>query len=382
MSPIKILQIFTVLNKGGAETNLMNYYRNMDRSQFQIDFLVHRENGFFEEELIKSGSKIFRLPAILPWKLKEYKKAVKNFFEEHNDYDIIHGQCSELGVFIYEEAKRRGIPVIIAHAHNNRMDRDKKLLFRLMWKKRMRKSINAYFTCGKEAAENLFGKKLSEKSYQMNNAIEVEDFQFNQEVREKKRKELQAEDTINLVNIGRFNTQKNQSFLLEVFAELIKRNKKYKLFLVGQGELESQLREKAKQLQIEQDVEFLGLRNDVPELLQAMDIFLFPSLHEGFSVAFVEAQTTDVKAVISDGVPQESILIPENVTVIPLKNSAQQWAEKIAEINNFERKNVATLIKEKGYDIKENAQKLEKKYKELVKQYKKILTLYHPNQNQ
>ncbi|MFN3772682.1 glycosyltransferase family 1 protein [Cloacibacterium normanense] len=382
MQPIKILQIFTVLNKGGAETNLMNYYRNMDRSQFQIDFLVHRETGFFEDELIKSGSKIFRLPAILPWKLKEYKKAVKNFFDEHNDFDIVHGQCSELGVFIYEEAKRRGIPVIIAHAHNNRMDRDKKLVFRLMWKKRMRKSINAYFTCGKEAAENLFGKKLAEKSYQMNNAIEVEDFQFNQEVREKKRKELQAEETINLVNIGRFNTQKNQSFLLEVFAELIKLNKKYKLFLVGQGELESQLREKAKQLQIEQDVEFLGLRNDVPELLQAMDVFLFPSLHEGFSVAFVEAQTTDIKAVISDGVPQESILIPENVTVIPLKNSALQWAEKIAEINNFERKNVAALIKEKGYDIKENAQKLEKKYKELIQQYKKIPTLYHPNQNQ
>ena len=368
--PIKILQIFTVLNKGGAETNLMNYYRNMDRSQFQIDFLVHRETGFFEEELIKSGSEIFRLPAILPWKLKEYKKAVKNFFEEQNDYDIIHGQCSELGVFIYEEAKRRGIPVIIAHAHNNRMDRDKKLVFRLMWKKRMRKSINAYFTCGKEAAENLFGKNLARYSYQMNNAIEVEDFQFNEVVREKKRKELQAEETINLVNIGRFNTQKNQSFLLEVFAELVKRNKKYKLFLVGQGELESQLREKAKQLQIEQDVAFLGLRNDVPELLQAMDIFLFPSLHEGFSVAFVEAQTTDIKAVISDGVPQESILIPENVTVIPLKNSALQWAEKIAEINNFERKNVATLIKEKGYDIKENAQKLEKKYKELIQQYK------------
>ena len=381
MSPIKILQIFTVLNKGGAETNLMNYYRNMDRSQFQIDFLVHRETGFFEEELIKSGSKIFRLPAILPWKLKEYKKAVKNFFEEHNDYDIIHGQCSELGVFIYEEAKRRGIPVIIAHAHNNRMDRDKKLVFRLIWKKRMRKSINAYFTCGKEAAENLFGKNLARYSYQMNNAIEVEDFQFNQEIREKKRKELQAEETINLVNIGRFNTQKNQSFLLEVFAELIKRNKKYKLFLVGQGELESQLREKAKQLQIEQDVEFLGLRNDVPELLQAMDIFLFPSLHEGFSVAFVEAQTTDIKAVISDGVPQESILISENVTVIPLKNSAQQWAEKIAEINNFERKNVADLIKEKGYDIKENAQKLEKKYKELIQQYKKVPPLSHPNEN-
>ena len=370
MSPIKILQIFTVLNKGGAETNLMNYYRNMDRSQFQIDFLVHRETGFFEEELIKSGSEIFRLPAILPWKLKEYKKAVKTFFDEHNDFDIVHGQCSELGVFIYEEAKRRGIPVIIAHAHNAKMDKDKKLLFRLMWKRRMRKSINAYFTCGKEAAENLFGNKLSEKSYQMNNAIEVEDFQFNQEVREKKRKELQAEETINLVNIGRFNTQKNQSFLLDIFAELIKRNKKYKLFLVGQGELESQLREKAKQLQIEQDVEFLGLRNYVPELLQAMDVFVFPSLFEGFGIAFLEAQAADLKCVVSDNIANEAHIIKNNIVELSLKKNATFWAEKITNIHNFERKDVTIQIKNAGYDIQQNAKKLEKKYKELIQQYK------------
>ena len=224
MKPIKILQIFTVLNKGGAETNLMNYYRNMDKNEFQMDFLVHRENGFFEQEILNSGSKIYRLPPILPWKLKEYKRAVKDFFDQHSDYDIIHGQCSELGVFIYEEAKRRNIPVIIAHAHNNRMDRDKKLVFRLLWKKRMRKSINTYFTCGKEAAENLFGKELAKKAFQMNNAIEVENFKFNVEVRNQKRAELNANETINIVNIGRFNSQKNQLFLLDIFAEILKIN--------------------------------------------------------------------------------------------------------------------------------------------------------------
>lgn len=366
MSPIKILQIFTVLNKGGAETNLMNYYRNMDKNEFQMDFLVHRENGFFEQEILNSGSKIYRLPPILPWKLKEYKRAVKDFFDQHSDYDIIHGQCSELGVFIYEEAKRRNIPVIIAHAHNNRMDRDKKLVFRLLWKKRMRKSINAYFTCGQEAAENLFGKKLSEKSYQMNNAIEVEDFQFNQEIREKKRKELQAEETINLVNIGRFNSQKNQLFLLDVFAEIIKKNTNYKLFLVGDGELKTQILEKIKKLKIERNVELLGIRNDIPELLQAMDVFLFPSLFEGLPVSLVEAQATGIQCVISDGVPAESILVKENVKVISLKENAEQWANKILEIKNFERKDVSEIIKEKGYDIKENAKKLEEKYRELL----------------
>lgn len=366
MKPIKILQIFTVLNKGGAETNLMNYYRNMERSQFQIDFLVHRESGFFEDEILNAGSKIYRLPPILPWKLKEYKKAVCDFFDKHQDYDIVHGQCSELGVFIYEEAKRRNIPVIIAHAHNNRMDRDKKLVFRLLWKKRMRKSINQYFTCGKEAAENLFGKKLALQSYQMNNAIEVENFKFNQEIRTQKRAALNADETINIVNVGRFNTQKNQLFLLDVFAEIIKQNNNYQLFLVGLGDLEVKLKQKVKDLNLQDKVNFLGLRNDVPELLQAMDVFMFPSLHEGFSVAFVEAQTTGIKCVISDGVPVESVLIKENVTIIPLKENAKHWAKKILEINLSERKDVSEMIKKSGYDIKENAKKLEKKYLEFI----------------
>lgn len=366
MKPIKILQIFTVLNKGGAETNLMNYYRNMERSQFQIDFLVHRESGFFEDEILNAGSKIYRLPPILPWKLKEYKKAVKVFFDEHQDYDIVHGQCSELGVFIYEEAKRRNIPVIIAHAHNNKMDRDIKLLFRWMWKKRIRKSINQYFTCGKEAAENLFGKKLALQSYQMNNAIEVENFKFNVEVRNQKRAELNADKTINLINVGRFNTQKNQLFLLDIFAEILKINNNYQLFLVGLGDLETKLKQKVKDLNLQDNVHFLGLRNDVPELLQAMDVFMFPSLHEGFSVAFVEAQSTGIQCVISDGVPEESVLVKDNVTIIPLKENAKHWAKRILEINLSERKDVSEMIKKSGYDIKENAKKLEKKYRELL----------------
>lgn len=366
MKPIKILQIFTVLNKGGAETNLMNYYRNMDKNEFQMDFLVHRENGFFEQEILNSGSKIYRLPPILPWKLKEYKRAVKDFFDQHSDYDIVHGQCSELGVFIYEEAKRRNIPVIIAHAHNAKMDRDKKLAFRILWKKRMRKSINQYFTCGKEAAENLFGKKLASKSFQMNNAIEVENFKFNPSIRDRKRKELGADDFYNIINIGRFNSQKNQLFLLDVFAEILKNHKGFQLFLVGQGELENKLKEKVKKLNLEKNVRFLGLRNDVPELLQAMDYFLFPSLHEGFSVAFVEAQTAGIQCFISNGVPGESILVKENVEVISLKKNPEYWAHKIIAMRDFERKDVSKTIKVKGYDIKENAKKLEEKYKELL----------------
>lgn len=366
MKPIKILQIFTVLNKGGAETNLMNYYRNMDRGKFHFDFLVHREGGFFEEEIKNLGGNIYRLPPILPWRLKEYQKAVKEFFNTHHDYDIVHGQCSELGVFIYEEAKRRNIPVIIAHAHNNRMDRDKKLIFRLIWKFRMRKSINQYFTCGDEAAEDLFGKRLAKKSYQMNNAIEVENFKFNKEVRESKRKELGAENSYNILNIGRFTSQKNQLFLLEVFAEIIRKNKQYRLFLVGNGELKPQILEKIKKLRIERHVELLGMRNDISEILQAMDIFMFPSLFEGFGIAFLEAQVSGLKCVISEKIAIESQIVTNNIKVFSLNKSPKHWANEILKIDFSERKDASEIIRNAGYDIKENAKKLEKKYTELV----------------
>ena len=184
--------------------------------------------------------------------------------------------------------------------------------------------------------------------------------------RDSKRKELGADEFYNIINIGRFNSQKNQLFLLDIFAEILKNHRGFQLFLVGQGELENRLKEKVKKLNLEKNVRFLGLRNDVPELLQAMDVFLFPSLFEGLPVSLVEAQATGIQCVISDGVPAESILVKENVKVISLNENAEQWANKIFEIKNFERKDVSDIIKEKGYDIKENAKKLEEKYRELL----------------
>jgi glycosyltransferase involved in cell wall biosynthesis len=153
------------------------------------------------------------------------------------------------------------------------------------------------------------------------------------------------------MNIGRFNTQKNQLFLLDIFAEIIKQNNNYQLFLVGLGDLEAKLKQKVKDLNLQEKVHFLGLRNDVPELLQAMDVFLF-QVFEGFSVSFVEAQTTGIKCVISDGVPVESVLVKENVQVISLKENAEQWANKILEIKNFERKDVSEIIKKKAMTSK------------------------------
>lgn len=366
--PIRILQLFTILNRGGAETNVMNYYRKLDRTKFQFDFIVHREEkGAYEDEILALGGRIYRLPAFNPLKIKNYKKQIALFFDQHS-YPIIHGNCSELGIYIYQEAQKRKTPVVIAHAHNATDGWNLKTPFRWYYKKRMLPYINTYFTCGAEAAVWLFGKKNAEKSFTMTNAIDSSLFAFNEEKATSMKVQLNATSTKNFIHVGRFNKQKNHEFLIAIFHEVLKFDSNQKLFLVGEGELKQTIEAKVNNLGIANNVIFLGLRSDVNELLQAMDVYLFPSLFEGLPVSLVEAQASGIQCFISDGIPKESILIPENVTVISLKESAVQWANRIQALNDFDKENVMQKIIDKGYDINKNIKILEDKYLELLHQ--------------
>jgi glycosyltransferase involved in cell wall biosynthesis len=367
--PIRILQLFTIMNRGGAETNVMNYYRKLDRTKFQFDFIVHRqEKGAYEDEITALGGKIYRLPPFNPLKIRRYKKAIADFFDNHS-YLIIHGNCSELGVYIYQEAQKRNTPVIIAHGHNATDGWNLKSPFRYYYKKRMMRYINTYFTCGYDAAVWLFGKENANKAFTMTNAIDSSLFAYNATKSNQVRQQLEATTTQNFVHIGRFNKQKNHEFLIEIFAELVKLNFNRKLFLVGNGELMESIQKKVADLKLGNNVVFLGLRSDVNELLQGMDVFLFPSLFEGLPVSLVEAQASGVKCYISDGVPKESIIIDDIVDVLSLKKSAFEWAKIIDAQNDFIKKDVSQIIIDKGYDINKNVKCLEEKYFELIKKY-------------
>lgn len=369
MQKIKILYVLTVLNKGGLETMIMNYYRNFDKTKFEFHFLVHRDSGYFENELIGDGAFIHRAsPLSFSFRnFIKYRKELDIFFK-NNHFDIVHVHNNSFGYFPLKYAKKHGSKIRIIHSHISSLNDEKlKILLGKFLNKEIPFVATEFYACGIEAGKWMFGNRKFEV---IKNAIDIEKYYFNQEIRELYLNIFNAKNTINIVNVGRFNTQKNHLFLLEVFAEIIKKNTNYKLFLVGDGELKTQILEKIKKLKIERNVELLGIRNDIPEILQAMDVFLFPSLFEGLPVSLVEAQATGIQCVISDGVPAESILVKENVKVISLKENAEQWANKILEIKNFERKDVSKTIKEKGYDIKENAKKLEKKYRELVKSLK------------
>ena len=290
--PVRVLMLFTILNRGGAEAMVMNYYREIDRSKVQFDFVVHREEkGDYEDEVTSLGGKIYRMMPLRPQNIGKYKRQIANFFDEHPEYQIIHGQCSESGYFFYKEAARRGIPVIIAHAHNSHVKIDLKWFFRTWMKYKMRPYLTHYFSCGEEASEWLFGKKLAQKAIILKNAIDSRKYRFDEEVRNKKRKELELDNkTLTICHVGRFDKVKNHTFIVDIFAEVLKKHPDAQLLLIGDGELREQTEQKVKQMGLSEKVIFLGVRRDVNELLQAADAMVFPSLFEGLPVTLVEAQ--------------------------------------------------------------------------------------------
>lgn len=364
MGPIRVLQCFTIMNRGGAETMIMNYYRNIDRNKVQFDFLVHREEkGAYEDEIKQLGGRIYRMPSIHPKNFKRYKKEISKFLREHKEYKIIHGNFSELGYFLYKEAKKQGIPTIIVHAHNYSNVFDIKSIFRFYWKHAMRAYVTHMFTCSEVAAKWLFGKKLAEKSIMLNNAIDSKNFLFNKEKSINMKKKLGLENKLVIGHVGRFNIQKNHDFIIDVFKEIISKNNDSVLVLVGTGELEEKIKMKVKNNNLTDSVIFLGNRPDINDIMQAFDIFLFPSIFEGLGVVLIEAQASGLKCFTSkDAVPMEA-KVTDLLSYISLKDGAKVWAKEILKYKDgYERNNTFNEIVKNNYDIKNNAKWLEEFY--------------------
>ena len=365
--PIRILMLFTILNRGGAETMVMNYYRHIDRTKVQFDFMVHRqERGAYDDEIEALGGRIYRMMPLHPFTFGKYQKQISAFFDAHPEYKIIHGHCSESGYFVYKEAHKRGIPVIIAHAHNSHAMFDTKWCFRTYFKHAMRKYITQIFTCGEESAYWLAGKKLGKQAILQRNAIDTRNYLFSVSNREAIRKELNIPSDVMVIgHIGRFNIQKNHSFLLDIFHQLVQQHPQAHLLLVGIGELKKEMEEKVQRWGLTEQVHFLGVRSDVPQLLQAMDVYLFPSFMEGLSVAMLEAQCAGLPCVVSDTIPRE-VEMTDLISFVSLKESPSVWATKILQKyrESNDREQYPEVIAQAGYDIHRNAEWLQNYYLE------------------
>jgi len=360
---IRVLQVFGKLNCGGAETMLMNLYRKIDRTKVQFDFVVHTvEKCFYEDEIENLGGRVFRISEF-KGNIVSYKKEWSALFDAHCEWTLIHSHIYSTASLFLPIAKKKGLFTVI-HSHNTAERDGIKGIAKLILSKPLKRFgfCDFYFACSESAGLWQYGKRIvkSERFKVINNAIDIGLYKFDESIRSEVRRELGIENDLVLGHVGRFDTVKNHSFLIEVLNEIQKTKPNTKLILVGVGKLWNDIQKKISDLNLSDSVLMLGARSDVPRLLQAMDIFVFPSLYEGVPVVLIEAQAAGIKTLISENVPEEARIFYDFV----LKQSGfdvEEWTARILALDLTRNENVE-LLTEKGYDIKCNANFIESFY--------------------
>lgn len=371
MRKIKVLQVIGSLRVGGAELVALNFYKYIDRTRFSFDYLVYGEEiGKLEDEVYRLGGRVIRISSPKNGYLK-FIKNVRKIMQSYGPYDIVHSHPLFNSGFIVKAGYMEKIPIRIAHAHSSRYNEKSSLLKKVymeFMRYNMRKFSTHLFACSKDAGNYLFGEKwFKEKGYIIKNGIDVEKYVYNESIRNKVRRELQLNGEFLVGNVGRLCDAKNQNFILDIFKKIKENHLDSKLVFVGDGPLKEQLKKRAQKLNIENDVLFLGIRNDVNQLLQGMDVFVFPSKYEGFGIAVVEAQAAGLQCIISNSIPEE-VEITNLVDRVSLSANASTWAEKILKYRNgYKRRNMQKELVLKGYDINLTMQKVFDIYNQLEK---------------
>ncbi len=366
--PLIIAQIMGKWNGGGVEAVVMNYYRHLDRNNIQFDFICDNDSTNIPyEEIKRLGGKVFLVPPYQ--KIFEYNKELFKIFKKEK-YKIVHSHINTLSIFPLRIAKKANIPVRIAHSHSTSNKKEwKRNLIKQLLRPFSKMYATDYMCCSEFAGRWLFGDKEFDKGnvYLLNNAIDVDKFKYDEKIRKMKREELGInKDTLVIGHIGRFVSQKNHTFLIDIFKEIHRQNKNTTLLLVGQGPLKKTIEEKVKVLNLENSVIFLGQREDVNDLYQTMDVFVLPSLYEGLPVVGVEAQASGLLCMFSTDMTREVKILDTSI-FIPLEKSSSYWAKKI--MDNYtanKRKDERKAVTMANFSINEEAQKLVEKYKSLI----------------
>lgn len=366
---VYILQLGMTKNIGGMETYLMSQYRKLDKEYVQYDFvnLSEEDQMAFSEEIEKNGSKIYSVPKRKYHPFLHYYEMMKILFYNRKKYKfIVLNTCHLYYIFPLFFAKFMQIPNRIIHSHNSN-DEIKISFFRKILininKMLMHFSVTDYWACSEIAGKWMFRNRNFRV---IHNAINVSDFVYNESIRQKVRTQLGLlKDEFVIGHVGRFSYQKNHDFLIDVFNEVHRRLPEAMLLLIGDAVEDksylNEVKQKVKELNLEENVRFLGMRNDVPEIMQAMDCFLFPSRFEGLGIVIIEAQTAGLPCYVSSVIPNE-VKITNLVDFISLNESPENWAEKIIKNKNYKRKDVSKEIIKAGYDINTEIKKMQKFY--------------------
>nr|WP_232242635.1 glycosyltransferase family 1 protein [Paenibacillus sp. GSMTC-2017] len=354
------------MNRGGAETLLMNLYRHIDRSKLQFDFLTSKE-GVFDEEIISLGGQIHRVPYIDKVGHFGYQRVLREFFDSNNKYDVIHVHMDRMSGLMLRASKNAGVPVRIAHSHNTRSEGG--------WMARLYKryaslyidhSATHRFACSEDAGKWLF-KGRNKRVELLKNGVDPIRFTYSDFARNAIRSELSIkDDTLVVGHVGRFNHQKNHTQLLDIFSRLLQVHNNSLLILIGDGPLRIEMEKKAIELNIADKVKFLGVRADVDRLLLAFDKFVFPSHHEGLPVTLIEAQAMGIPCIVSDAISKEADLGLSLMKFVSNRSIEGYVIAITSEQQKNKRMITSSQLESVGYDIRATARWIQEYYFQLL----------------
>lgn len=366
MKPIRVLHVLGGVGLGGAESRIMDLYRQMNRDEIQFDFLVHSEavnrsisknvNGrkpqFYDEEIQAMGGHIYVLPKFKVYNYFSYRRAVRKFFAKHKEFRVVQGHMTSTAGIYLPIAKKAGVPITVAHARNAGVVKGPKGAATRFFRQNLAEKADFCFACSVLAGQDVFGKEAVHAGMVkiIHNAIDVRRFTYDEKVREAMREQLGVSGKIVLGHVGRFEYQKNHPYLLEIFAAVCRERPDAVLLLLGDGEGRSAMEARCGQLGIDGQVKFMGNCRDTERYYQAMDLFLLPSFFEGLPGVLVEAQAAGLRCFVSDTVTREA-KATDLVTYLSIEQPAQDWAKEILERADYERRDTAQELTAAGFNV-------------------------------
>lgn len=360
---IRVLQVIGVMDRGGAETMIMNLYRAMDRDKVQFDFLVHEQReGDYDAEIRRLGGRVFHIPRFTGINERSYRMQCRELFAEHAEWPIVHGHIGSCAPIYLGEAKRSG-RYVVAHSHAQKFGSRIGIAAYKLVACPIRYIADYYMACSYEAGLDRFGKRIvkGNRFAIVPNGIDLSRYKCDARLHELSKLKMNLTGIPVFGHVGRLAPEKNHVFLLQVFNEIHQFLPNAVLLLAGRGPLENNLRSQVASMGLLDSVRFLGVCDNVPELLRAMDVFLFPSTSEGLALAAVEAQASGLPCLMSTGVPEMTLMTP-NSERLALSEGVEAWASRaVAAYDRASadpRRDATASVRTHGFDIVDTSNKL------------------------
>lgn len=363
----RVAVIMGKMHSGGKKNLVMEYYRHIDRSRIQFDFICDDDsNAIPSEEIEELGGRVYIVPRYQ--RIFSNMKAIYRICKD-NKYKIVHGYNGTMNIFGLFSAWCAGVPFRINESISMSHGSDKKNILKKLLRPFSRCFSTHYMANGNECGKWQFGSLFDlGKVSVFKTIINTEKNKFDANIREKCRHEYNLDEYIVVGHIGRLTAQKNTIFIIDIFNEFLKIEDKSKLIIIGDGDLKEEMMSRIKAYNIEDSVLYLGRREDIQQFYNAMDCFLLPSLYEGLPVVGIEAECCGLPVFFSTEIPKESSPCKDLGVFVGLEKNSSEWAKLIAwKIKETKRKDHSNEIKDAGFDSVNEAGNLLKYYEGLIK---------------